>query len=71
VFVFAVLGVGDPALPEEPAKKGETGAVAYEGNVRHALLEDGDERYNEYYDGADMLDDDGGVGDEGPKIVRL
>ena len=45
--------------------------MAHEGEVAGAFLEDGDEADDEDDDGAHLLDDDGGVGDEGPEVVGL
>lgn len=71
VLLLAVFGVCDPPLPDEPAEEGEDRAVADECDVGNALLNDSDESNDEDYDGADMLDDDGRVGDERPEIVGL
>lgn len=60
-----------PLLPQQPAEKGGEAAAADDGDGGDALLEDADEADDEDDDGADVLQDDGRVGDEGPKVVGL
>ena len=65
------LLLGSPPLPQQPAEEGEGGAVADDGQVADTLSEDSDEGDDEDDDGANLLDNDGSVGDEGPKCVWL
>lgn len=66
-----VLGLGYPSFPQDPGHKGRDAAPADDGHGRDALAKDGAEEDDEDDDGADVLQDDGRVGDEGPEIVRL
>lgn len=70
-LVLLVLLLGYPALPEDPADKGGEAAPADDRHGRHALVVYAHEADDEDGHGADVLEDDGGVGDERPKVVRL
>ena len=66
-----LLLLPDPAIPERPAQHGAGAGDADDRDGRDALLVDGDEAADEDEHGADVLDDDGGVGDERPELVGL
>jgi hypothetical protein len=63
--------LSDPPIPQEPAEERREAAPSHDGNGADALLEDPNETDHEYDDGADVLDDDGGIGDQRPKFVGL
>ncbi|TPX10623.1 uncharacterized protein E0L32_008357, partial [Thyridium curvatum] len=69
--VLVVRLLHHPPVPEEPAEEGREAAEPHHGDGAHALLEDADEAHDEDDDGADVLHDDGEVGDQGPELVRL
>jgi len=55
--------LGDPVVPYQPADKGSEAAPPDNGDRADPLLEDADEADDEDNDRADVLDDDGSVGD--------
>ena len=59
----------DPTIPQQPPKHRADGPKANDGDGRNALADDAAEAAHEDDHGADLLHDDGGVGDEGPEFV--
>lgn len=66
-----IVLVGVPLLPQAPADEGGEAAPGHDSHGRDALLEDAAEADDEDDDGTHVLKDDGGIGDEGPKVVGL
>ena len=60
-----------PSIPHQPRNYGGGGGAPGDCDGRNALLVYSDKTADEDCDGADLLDDDGGVCDEGPEVVGL
>ena len=71
VLGFPVALLPNPPVPEQPAEKSREATPSYDPDGADTLLEDAYEADNEDDDRADMLHDDGGIGDERPEVVGL
>lgn len=71
IFFSPLTLLANPKVPYQPADRGSEAAPS---NYRHgagALLEDAHKADDEYNDGANMLDDDGRIGDQRPEVIWL
>ena len=68
---FRVLLPPLPRHPYHPAEEGAETAASGDRQALDALLQDEAEAGREDDDGTDLLHDDGGVGKQGPELVRL
>lgn len=60
-----------PPIPEQPADEGREAAQPHHGHGADAFSENADEADDKDDDGADVLDDDGGIGNQRPEIIWL